>query len=190
MAELTVYLTESDELPIVALALRLSCVLVPDLHYPTPRYDSLETLEKYKQCRLRTRLFYLLSEEFLRCPLEMRKVEKSGKVGYYIGNSGGPAIHFLGGGAFEEAGSQLIRPASIGYRAKFWNEVSKDMERPPAQLVKIYKTLQRLIGSSFRYAKPSQAKCRFGWDRKPCAWFRTGPSWWALRNSRMAGLRR
>jgi hypothetical protein len=156
MAELTLYITESDELPIVTLALQLGCVLVPDLHYPTPRYDSLRILEDYKRYRLRTRLFYLLSEQFLRCPVEMSKVEKSGKLGYYIGNSGGPTIHFLGGGDFEEAGSKFIRPASIGYRAKFWNEVNKDMEKPPAELVKIYKTLQKLIRSSFLYAKPSK----------------------------------
>jgi hypothetical protein len=162
MAELSLYLTESDELAIVALAFQLSCILVPDLHYPTPRYDSLKTLENYKQYRLRTRLFYLLSEEFQLCPLEMRKVEKGGKIGYYIGNGGGPRIQFIGGGLFEEAGSKFIRPGSVGYQAKYWNQSNGELERPPAELMDTYKALQKLIRSSFRHSKPGKVSFWLG----------------------------
>jgi hypothetical protein len=49
MAEISLYLTESDELPIVTLALQPGCHLVPDLRYTAPKYKSLGTVERYKK---------------------------------------------------------------------------------------------------------------------------------------------
>src|SRR5262249_53101319 len=162
MVEITLYLSESDELPIVTLALQLGCHLVPDLHYPTPKYESLGTVERYKEFRLRTRAFYLVSRTFLHRSLESRRIEKENKTVYYIEDANCPSIYFLGGGLFVEAGSQFIRPGSIGHHAKFWNETSREMERPPAELVGTYKALQKLIRSSFHHAKPGKVSFWLG----------------------------
>lgn len=156
MAELTLYPTEYDELPIVDLAFQLGCKLILDLNYPTAEYQSLSTLEEYKRYRASTRLFFLLSEQFFCSPLEMRRIEKDGKTVYYIADSGGPLIHFLGGGLFEEAGSKFIRPSSIGHHSRYENNVSHAMEKPPSQLVETYKALQKLIRRSFRHSKPGK----------------------------------
>ena len=156
MAELTLYVTENDELPIVTFALQLGCYLVPDLHYPTPQYESLGTLESYKRSRVCTRAFYLVSGTFLHRRLELRRIEKENKTVYYLENAGCPSIYFLGGGLFEAAGVKLIRPGSIGHQARYWNAEDKEMEKPPSQLVETYKALQKLVRRSFRYSKPSK----------------------------------
>jgi hypothetical protein len=162
MAELTLYLTENDELPIVALALELSCHLVPDLPYPTPKYESLGTVERYKEFRPRTRAFYLVSRTFLHRPLELLRIEKEDKTVYYIETSGRPSIYFWGGGLFVKADTRLIRSGCIGHQVKFWNETSREMERPPAELVDTYKALQKLIRGSFRHAKPGKVSFWLG----------------------------
>jgi hypothetical protein len=156
MAEISLYLTENDELPIVTLALQLGCNLVPDLHYSAPKYERVGTVEGYKRFRARTRSFYLISAIFLRCPLELRRIEKENKTVYYIESAGCPSIYFLGGGLFVEADSQFIRPGSIGYQAKYLNQSNGVMERPPTALVDTYKALQKLIRSSFCHSKPSK----------------------------------
>jgi hypothetical protein len=156
MAETSLYLTESDELPLVTLAFQLGCTLVPDLHYSTPKYEALGTAERYKQSRSRTRAFYLISGTFLRRPLELRRIEKENKTVYYIENAGCPSIYVLGGGLFVEADSQFIRPGSIGYQSKYWNQSNGEMERPPTELADTYKALQKLIRSSFRHSKPGK----------------------------------
>jgi hypothetical protein len=162
MAEISLYLTENDELPIVTLALQLGCNLVPDLHYSTPKYEPVGTVERYKQYRARTRAFYLTSSIFLRCPLELRRIEKENKTVYYIENAGCPSIYFLGGGLFVEADSQFVRPGIISHRAKFWNQSNGEMERPPTELVDTYKALQKLIRSSFRHSKPGKVSFWLG----------------------------
>jgi|ERR1700722_1890009 len=162
MAEIGLYLTESDELPLVTLAFQLGCTLVPDLLYSTPRYEHLGTAERYKQSRARTRAFYLISGTFLHRPLELRRIEKENKTVYYIENADCPSIYFLGGGLFVEADSQFIRPASIGYKTKYWNQTNREMERPPTELVVTYKALQKLIRSSFRHAKPGRVSFWLG----------------------------
>jgi hypothetical protein len=162
MAEISLYLTENDELPIVTLALQLGCNLVPDLFYATPKYEPVGTVERYKQYRARTRAFYLASPIFLRCPLELRRIEKENQTVYYIENAGCPSIYFSGGGLFVKADSQFIRPGSIGYRAKYWNQSNGEMERPPTELVDTYKALQKLIRSSFRHSKPGKVSFWLG----------------------------
>jgi hypothetical protein len=162
VAEFSLYLTENDELPIVTLALQLGCNLVPDLHYSTPNYELVGTVEGYKRFRTRTRAFYLTSAIFLRYPLELRRIEKENKTVYYIENAGCPSIYFLGGGLFVEADSQFIRPGSIGYQAKYRNQSNGEMERPPTELVDTYKALQKLIRSSFRHSKPGKVSFWLG----------------------------
>jgi hypothetical protein len=156
VAELSLYLTEEDELPLVAEALRLGSKVIPDLQYPSAQYESTTTVEGYKRYRARTRAFYVTSAIFLRRPLELRRIEKENKTVYYIENAGCPSIYFLGGGLFVETDSQFIRPGSIGYQAKYWNQSNGEIERPPTKLVETYKALQGLIRRSFRHAKPGK----------------------------------
>lgn len=164
MAELSLYLTENDELSIVTLALHLGCNLIPDLHYPAPNYERLNTIEGYKESRSRTRAFYVISRAFLRRPLELHRIEKENKTVYYIESTGCPSIYFLGGGLFVEADSQFIRPGSIGYQSKYWYQSNRELEGPPTELVDTYKALQKSIRSSFRHSKPGKVSFWIGPD--------------------------
>lgn len=163
MAELTLYLTENDELPIVALAMEMGCRLIPDLNYPVPQYDSVTTIESYRLYRDRTRLFLLVSDRFYLSPLEMRSIKKDGKTIYYLSQrSGGPTIQFLGGGVFEEHGSKFVRPGDIGYHSTYQSTTSSTIEKPPPELVDTYKGLQKLIRRSFSHSKPAKVSLWVG----------------------------
>jgi hypothetical protein len=156
MAELGLYMTEGDELPIISLALEMGCKVIPDTGYTTPRYESLTNLKDYKRYRTRERGFYFISDRFFRCPIEMRRILKNDKVVYYIGNDGGPRLQLTGGGLFEDGDCEFIRPGGIGHQARYWNTSDQTMEKPPSELVETYKALQKLIRASFRHAKPGK----------------------------------
>jgi len=162
MAELSLYLTENDEVPIIALAMQLGCKLIPDLGYPTAQHDSLNAVGEYRLYRSRTRLFFLTSERFLRHPLELRRIEKNGDSVFYVADIGGPVIQFLGGGSFEEHGSRFVRPGSIGHHARYLNPANKLMEKPPSELRDTYKELQKLVRKLFRHCKPGKVSFWIG----------------------------
>jgi len=166
VAELGLYLTENDELPLVTAALQAGCKLIPDLHYPSPRYDSLTALENYKLFRARTRQFFLLSEKYSKCPLEVRRVEKDDKLFYYIGGSGGPTIAFLGGGLFYEDASKFIRPGFISYSSLYENTTKKTLEKPSPELVKIYEALVKSVKKYATRIKPGKRVYWLGPDAR------------------------
>jgi len=164
MAELILYPTESDELPIISLALQSGCKLVPDLDYPRPQYECLTNLDDYKNYRSRTRVFLLVSDVFFRHPLEMRQIEKQDLIVYYIfDRTGGPTIFFNSGGVIEEAGVKSVRPGSIGHHPTYWTEDHRVM-KPAAELVETYKVLQKLIRRSFLHSKPGNVSFWIGPD--------------------------
>jgi hypothetical protein len=72
MAELTLYLTERDELPIVTFAQQqLGCKLDLTCTTPRPSTNAWTQLSAYIQYRTRTRVF-LISRAFLHHRLELR----------------------------------------------------------------------------------------------------------------------
>jgi hypothetical protein len=166
VAELDLYLTENDELPLVAAAFQAGCKLIPDLHYASARYDSLNALEDYKLFRTRTRQFFLLSEKYSKCPLEMRLIEKEDKSVYYIGGRGGPTIAFLGGGLFNEDASKFIRPGFISYSPRYENTAKKTMEKPPAELIETYQALVKSIKKFTARIKPGNRVYWLGPDAR------------------------
>jgi hypothetical protein len=167
MAELGLYFTEEDELIIVAAALEMDCKIIPDVNYSLAQYDSLGSAEEYKRYRSRARLFFFLSEEFFRCPLEMRKMDKEGKTVYYISQrSGGPTIYFLGAGLFDQADEKFIRPGAIGYHSTFENTFTGRMEKPPVQLVNTYKSLVKAVQKSATRIKPGKRVFWLGPDAR------------------------
>ncbi len=167
MAELDLYLTEEDELEIVAAALDLECELIPDSHYPTAQFDRLSTLKEYERARARTRSFFFLSDRFFQCPLELRPIEKHGKTVYYIfSRSGGPTIQFLGGGLSQEGGSKVIGPGFISYHTTYENTTRHRMEKPPKELVEVYDSLVKSVRKLATRIKPGKRVYWLGPDAR------------------------
>ena len=167
MAELDLYLTKEDEPKIVGAALDLGCELIPDLHYPVAQFDRLSTLKDYERSRARTRSFFLLSDRFFQCPLELRPIEKHGKTVYYIfSRSGGPTIQFLGGGLSQEAGSKVISPGFISYHTTYENTTRHRMEKPPKELVEVYDSLVKSAKKLTTRIKPDKRVYWLGPDAR------------------------
>jgi hypothetical protein len=142
MPELNLYMTEKDERRAVTFAFEQGCEFIPDLHYPSNRYELISTTNQYLRCRVRTRLFFILSEKYYCCPLEMRRIQQNGRRFHYISQrSGGPTIQFLAGGSFEAQGQEFIRSGAIGYYPTYWNTLESEMQKPSARLVSTYKSL-------------------------------------------------
>ena len=155
MPELGLYLVEEDEYSLVQLAFDEGCDLIPDLHYNSQRYEKISTLEGYRQYRIRTRLFFLVSEKYFCCPIEMCRIEKDERHVYYISQrSGGPTIQFLGGGLFEKNGQKFIRSGSIAYYPTYWNTTTLQKEKPPSGLPSVYNVLRRGIKRDAIRIKP------------------------------------
>ena len=89
MAELTLYLTERDELPIVTFAQQqLGCKLDLTCTTPRPSTNAWTQLSAYIQYRTRTRVF-LISRAFLHHRLELRLefllLPTVATFGHYVG---------------------------------------------------------------------------------------------------------
>lgn len=165
MAEVGLYLTEKDELIIVAAALAMGCRIIPDVNYPSAEYESLSSGAGYTLNRLQTRLFYFWSRGFSRYPIELCNIEKDGRSVYFIA-AGGPVIHFMGGGVFDEDGSSFIRPGFISHSVRYRNTSNGSMEKPPIKLITAYKSLVKIAQKSATRIKPGKRVFWLGPDAR------------------------
>ncbi len=155
MAEITLYMTERDEIQFVRFALEQGCWLIPDLYYPSSRYECISSERQFKEFRQRTRLFFIARDDFFKFPFVMRRIRKNGAEVYFImQRSRGPCIDFLGGGAFLKNGGKFIRPGMIGYYPTYWDipEPGRDM-KAPAELVSLYKKFMKFIKANAIHGK-------------------------------------
>ena len=135
MAELDLYLTEDDELPIIASALEMGFEIIPDMPYSSDQYETLNTLDGYRLYRPRTAQFYFLSNLLFRGTLEMRKIEKQGEIRYVIVSP--PLVSFMGGGIFEERGTKFIKQGYVAYSR--FARISPELTNAYKSLTKIAK---------------------------------------------------
>ena len=155
MAELDVYLSDSEEVDFISHVFSLGLWLVPDRNYQTPEAERLATVSEYLRSRADVRQFFLLSDGYFNCPLSMGPIEKDGQTVYYVfPRDGGPAIDFLRCGAFEQDGTRWLRPGSLHYYPWYVNTTTQQNEAPPKELVGTYRKLSSWIRANATRIKP------------------------------------
>ena len=171
MADMNLFMTDEDERRAIAFALQNSCFLVPDLDYDSPKYEMITSVVEYDRYRSRTRHFFLLSDRFFRCPLELRTIQKNGKAVCYISQRrGGPSIQFLGGGLFENSGEKFVRPGDLSYYPSYWNTLESRNEKPSLELIETYKSLQEHIKKTSIRKKLGRSVFWLGEGRRELHW--------------------
>jgi hypothetical protein len=62
----------------------------------------------------------------------------------------------MGGGVFDEAGSQFIRPGYLAYHSAYWNKKDKRMEKPPVGFIEMYQSLAKVVKKSSTRIMPGK----------------------------------
>jgi hypothetical protein len=157
MPQLDAFLAEEDLHEIAGAALAAGCRVVPDLDYDQARPLELGSVDEVVRVR-RERgpvMFFLVSERYRRGPLQMRAVEKSGKVVHYIEQRhGGPTVDLfapLPEPAAPEGGAPLLQPGFLGYGSSFWigaggaGGADGPINLAPPELLETFAELRRLL---------------------------------------------
>ena len=141
MAQVTLFQTIDDELRFVEFVLTIGLGIVPNVKYPSPKYEILGNIKDYTKLRDQAYSFFLISESFIRFPLEIKRLRMpSDETIYYISPMhGGPALQFHSGGIIEEDGTKFIRQGGLSYYPAYW--VDGEAHKPSAELIKVYKSL-------------------------------------------------
>ena len=152
MPEMKLFMTEKDELELIRFVLGQECWLIPDIDYDSPRHQNISTERQFRDYRKRARLFFIVRDDILKSPLEMRRISKDGRTVFYIGQRrGGPTIDFLTSGTFIEKDQRFIRPGSLGHHPTYWNTLERKMVKPPAKFREVNKHLSRFVRETARH---------------------------------------
>jgi hypothetical protein len=145
-SEMSILLGADEEKALLSAWFAAGAWLVPDLNYPGPQVQEINSYEDYGRHRKSTRLFFVQHRSFIREPLEMYDIEKNGQRGYFIRQkNGGPTIEFLSSVEYVDAGLVTIGAGFISHYAQFWSARSKQMQEVPQELVVFFAEMRKSV---------------------------------------------
>jgi hypothetical protein len=154
MTELGILLTSSEERSLVEFVLSKGAFLVPDIDYSSGEYVAIRSLSDFLRYRAATRLFFIVHEDYLIAPLEMRQTVKGGNLVYYVmQRNGGPTIDFLSTVEFTENSEAKVNPGYVAYHRTFWNPKIGENEKPPNSMVRLFGEIRSFIRNMATAAK-------------------------------------
>jgi hypothetical protein len=154
MAELGILLTPTEERSIVEFVLSKGAFLVPDIDYSSGEHATVRSLSDYLRYRAATRLFFIVHQDYLTAPLEMRQTVKGGNLVYYVTQrNGGPSIDFLSTVEFTENSIAKVNPGFIAHHCTFWNPITGQNEKPPTSMIRLFGEIRSVIRSMAMSAK-------------------------------------
>jgi hypothetical protein len=154
MPQLDAFFAEEDLHEIAGAALAAGCRVVPDLDYDQAQPLELGSLDEVVHVRRERApvMFFLVSERYRRGPLQMRAVEKSGKLVHYIEQRhGGPTVDLfapLPEPAAPDGGAPLLQPGFLGYGSSFRTGAGGAdgaSTLAPPELLETFAELRRLL---------------------------------------------
>jgi hypothetical protein len=154
----TDFFLDAHDLHDLANALfQIGCILVPDLNYPSAaplEIRDSSTLSRVLEIE-HPRLFFVVSQIWLKYPLAMGSVEKNGVKSFFVSQkNGGPSIDvFIPHSFQDDLGAQILPPGFIGYHERFWNPYTNQMEAAPPPLVEVYKRITKMLRADSKTVK-------------------------------------
>lgn len=148
MPETEFFANAQDEEAIVARLFELEFTLIPDIAHATTEMTFIREFHAYVGARSRTSLFFAINRNIIRSPLNVIQIPGSGWNGgkYAIRQrEGGPSLFFT---CFRNADRKQvleIGAGSIGYYATYKNTANSKQERPPSNLIVLYRNIRGLI---------------------------------------------
>lgn len=131
--------------------------LIPDLDYSQKQPALLTNESLFLAARLSVRHFFIIRDDYLKMPLEMRRIQKGGRIVYYISQrEGGPTVDFLGGGIFTRGTERFIRPGSLSHYPTFFDTQDERFQKMPKEIVTFFAQLVTHLKKSYRRIKPKK----------------------------------
>ncbi len=122
-------MADADERALVKAALSLGVRIVPSKDYETSQPVIVSSVEAFEPERAETNLFFLVSDSWLRCPIEVRQYATGPKSGKYflMQRNGGPSIDLFCPRLEQMTGGPAsIAAGMLGYYSTFWNTATRE----------------------------------------------------------------
>ena len=157
MPELQLFMTGRDEVELVKFVLSEGAGLIPDLDYPRPKLELVSNGSEFVSARALTRHFFIVRDDYFKMPLQLRKIEKQGKLAYYITQrKGGPTVDFLASGIFTRDGGTFIRPGMVSHYPTFFDDQKGCFQKTPKELIGFYRDITHFLKESYVRVKPKK----------------------------------
>jgi hypothetical protein len=139
------YLCEADVVEIAETFFDQGATIIPDLDYLTPEPLIISTSEKLREILHGSNLslLFVVSPQWQRSPLQFGSITKGGRQIFYIcQKEGGPTLDMFYPRPREVNGDLAIPAGFISYHSRFWNPLTREMERAPGTLIKAYQAVR------------------------------------------------
>lgn len=145
MPETSAFMAESDEERLVGLILNAGCRMVSGLPRDTPHATEITSMERFREDRAATRLFFVVSSAWQVSPLVLDHVEHGGSRRFFVSQrQGGPTIDLLLSVRKQrDDGCRFVSEGLVAYFPSFWNPTTATNERPAIALKSMYRRLVR-----------------------------------------------
>lgn len=155
MAQIDFFATEPERLAVVQKLFERGCKIIPDLHYTGPTLDEIVRPEDLSRYVGRASQFFIVNDDLMESPLELRKVEESSRCFYYVfPRAGGPILLLFWGKEYIQEGKQHITATTISHYP--WYESTRTHERlaPGKEILAIYSQAARVVRTFGRKIRP------------------------------------
>lgn len=145
MPEIGFFVSAEDEACLVSQVFAMGGRAVPAVPYLEPTVTLLTDFPAYSSFRGQTNLFFLEFDNFLECPLEMRRVDSGVNAGRYfvLQRNGGPVIDLFVPKEYPTEKGMVLPAGSLGYYPTYWNAAAGSNRPVPAALKTTFAELRR-----------------------------------------------
>lgn len=157
MAQTDFLFSDEEYLQLVDHLLGRGARFVPDISYSRQQYVELTSLHDVLTAAKETKLFFVIHDTFIRCPLELRQRRSVADAYYIMPRNGGPALDLYFTGKLPPADT-CIPNGFIGCYPSFWDIAHQRNEEIPLDLKKVYQEARKFIQKSSRLVKPGKRR--------------------------------
>ncbi len=157
MAEIEFFGVEEEILEVVNWLLGQQCALIPDIHYDSKTVRRMTRALEIRDAAISIPHFFVIREELLESPLDVREVTTTDKHFFYIDpRTGGPSLQFYWGRHTEKEGQQQFSTSWLSYYDWYINSVTGAREKLSKDLLEIYSNCAKLIRTRRRKIQPGK----------------------------------
>lgn len=153
MAEIEFFATEEEIVELVRWLLDRRCNFIPDLNYEKSSFERLADLQTIKNLAKSKPQFYVVRDELIESPLELREVNLNKHFFYVDPRTGGPSLLLYWGRQFERRSTHLAG-TELSYYPWYENSVSRVRDKPSKAFIEIYTEFTKAARRSRRKIKP------------------------------------
>jgi hypothetical protein len=157
MSEIEFFAVDEEIIELVRWLLDRRCEFIPDLHYDTGTFDRIRDLQTMQSLAKSVAQFYVVRQDMIESPLELREVTTADKHFFYIDpRTGGPTLLFNWGRQFARDGRSHLSTTDLSYYPWYENSLSHIREKPAKAFRNLYTEFAKAVRHSRRKIKPGK----------------------------------